>query len=228
MALRPLFSNPDRADRNTTIVFLNDVAICPEDILELALQRRNLGADMTCAMDWTYAGRDPTFYDVWVARGINGDSFFDIPPDGNWNSAWNLFWNAEHTGSRFHSRRPFQVFSCWNGATAFTAQPLLDNLIRFRAANETAGECNQGEPQLFCKDMWFRGYRKIAVIPTINLEYSVERGEQIKTAKGFVSEHVSKQDLAGDEIGWKLEPPEKVKCMPTWEKQFWQLWNETL
>ena len=48
---------------------------------------------MTCAMDWVYVGPDPTFYDVWIARGMMGDSFFNVPDDGNWNSAWNLFWN---------------------------------------------------------------------------------------------------------------------------------------
>jgi len=218
-----IYPNP-----NATVVFLNDVSICAEDILELLYQRRALAADMTCAMDWTYVGNDPTFYDVWIARNLNGDSFFNIPPDGSWDSAWNLFWNAEETQARFFDKVPFQVFSCWNGATAFTAQPLLDHAVRFRAANETAGECRQGEPQLFCKDLWFNGYRKIAVVPSVNLEYSVDKGKLIKEAKGFTSDTVSKQDLTRDQIKWRFDPPEKVKCMPSWENQFWQLWNETL
>ncbi|KAG6016573.1 hypothetical protein E4U43_003510 [Claviceps pusilla] len=232
IALEPLTDFPSDKEThphpNTTVVFLNDVSICAEDILELVYQRRALAADMTCAMDWTYVGNDPTFYDVWIARNLNGDSFFDIPPDGSWNSAWNLFWNAEETQTRFFNKVPFQVFSCWNGASAFTAQPLLDHAVRFRAANETAGECRQGEPQLFCKDLWFNGYRKIAVVPSVNLEYSVEKGKLIKEAKGFTSDTVSTQDSAGDHIEWRLDPPEKVKCMPSWENQFWQLWNETL
>ncbi|KAG6016694.1 hypothetical protein E4U54_000617 [Claviceps lovelessii] len=232
IALEPLtdFSSDKQTHPhpNTTVVFLNDVSICAEDILELVYQRRALAADMTCAMDWTYVGNDPTFYDVWIARNLNGDSFFEIPPDGSWNSAWNLFWNAEETQTRFFNKVPFQVFSCWNGASAFTAQPLLDHAMRFRAANETAGECQQGEPQLFCKDLWFNGYRKIAVVPSVNLEYSVEKGKLIKEAKGFTSDTVSTQDSAGDHIEWRLDPPEKVKCMPSWENQFWQLWNETL
>lgn len=156
-------------DTNTTVVFLNDVAICPDDILELVHQRHFLGADMTCAMDWTYAGRDPTFYDVWVARTLaGGDSFFEIPSDGNWNSAWNLFWNEPTARHRFSAKQPFQVFSCWNGATAFTAKPFLENKIKFRGPKE--GECMQGEPQLLCKDLWWHGYGKIAVVPTVNLE----------------------------------------------------------
>ncbi|OAA52032.1 glycosyltransferase family 69 protein [Metarhizium rileyi] len=227
-ALAPLLDLHGKATSDTTVIFLNDVSACAEDILELVYQRTALGADMTCAMDWTHVFKHPTFYDVWVARTIDGDSFFDIPPDGNWDSAWNLFWNAQETRSRFFKQRPFQVFSCWNGATAFTAQPLLENIVRFRAASETAGECRQGEPQLFCKDLWFNGYRRIAVVPSVNLEYSVEKGKQIKEAKGFTSDIVSKQSPAGDGIEWRLEPPEMVKCMPTWGNQYWQSWNETL
>jgi alpha-1,3-mannosyltransferase len=93
----------------TTVIFLNDVAACPEDILELVHQRQALAAHMTCSMDWTYVGQDPTFYDVWVARGWNGDSFFDIPPDGNWNSAWNLFWNDPKSLQKYQAHEPFQV-----------------------------------------------------------------------------------------------------------------------
>jgi alpha-1,3-mannosyltransferase len=227
-ALAPLRDLHDKVTGDTTVIFLNDVSACAEDMLELVHQKRALGADMTCAMDWTYVGEHPTFYDVWIARTINGDSFFDIPADGNWNSAWNLFWNADETRNRFSAQRPFQVFSCWNGATAFTARPILEKTVRFRAANETAGECRQGEPQLFCKDLWFKGYRKIAVVPSVNLEYSVEKAKRIKEAKGFTSATVSKQDPAGDGINWRLEPPNMVKCMPVWENQYWQSWNETL
>lgn len=226
LALQPLNDTSARATEDTTVIFMNDVAACSDDILELIWQRRGLGADMTCAMDWTYVGKDPTFYDVWIARGINGDSFFDIPPDGNWNSAWNLFWNADNTRNRFHAQRPFQVFSCWNGAVSFTAKPILENL-RFRAAKTDGGKCPQGEPQLFCKDLWFHGYSKIAVVPTINLEYSDEKAKMIKDAKGYTSSLVSAQDPADDKIEWQKNPPEAVKCMPTWENQYWQKWNET-
>ncbi|KAF7547624.1 hypothetical protein G7Z17_g7612 [Cylindrodendrum hubeiense] len=227
LALQPMFDNLDRVSENTTVLFLNDVAACPEDLLELALQRRALGADMTCAMDWIYVGNDPTFYDVWVARTLAGDSFFEIPPDGNWNSAWNLFWNAPDTKSRYYDNLPFQVFSCWNGATAIGAAPLLEGL-RFREKHGGKdGECAQGEPQIFCKEMWFRGYRKIAVVPTVNLEYSDDKAEQIKRLKGFTSD-LARSPEEDNRINWVLEPPEKVKCMPTWDNQFWRPWNETL
>ncbi|KAF4976295.1 hypothetical protein FZEAL_7011 [Fusarium zealandicum] len=228
LALTPLYKEEVPVSEDTTVLFINDVAACTEDILELALQRRTLGADMTCAMDWTYVGADPTFYDIWVARSIeSGESFFEVGSDGNWNSAWNLFWNAPQTRARYDAYLPFQVFSCWNGATAFTAAPLLHGL-RFRDVRGDKGECFQGEPQLFCKDLWSRGYRKIAVVPTVNLEYSDEKGADIKRLKGYVSQRAKDQDEDSNKIDWVFDPPEKVKCMPDWEHQSWRPWNETL
>ncbi|EEY20744.1 alpha-1,3-mannosyltransferase CMT1 [Verticillium alfalfae VaMs.102] len=224
LALEPLLNHTYRTSANTTVLFINDVAACAEDLLELALQRRKLDADMTCALDWTYVGRDPTFYDVWVARGINGDSFFNIPPNGSWDYAWNLFWNHPQTKARLDSNVPFQAFACWNGATAFTAAPLLDGL-RFR--NVHKGECAQGEPQMFCKDLWHRGFGKIAVVPAVNLEYSDEKAEKLKKLKGFTSDLVRHQTEEDAKIEW-AGPPEKVKCMEGWQNQFWRPWNETL
>lgn len=224
LALDPLLNSTAQVSDNTTVLFINDVAACAEDLLELALQRRKLGADMTCAMDWTYVGPDPTFYDVWISRGINGDSFFNVPPDGSWDHAWNLFWNDGATKSRLQAKLPFQVFSCWNGATTFTAAPLLRG-VRFRDRHKD--ECGQGEPQMFCKDLWFAGYGKIAVVPSVNLEYSDKKAKKIKELKGYTSDAVQHQAEEGAAIAWD-GPPEKVKCMQGWQNQFWRPWNESL
>ncbi|RGP74274.1 hypothetical protein FSPOR_1454 [Fusarium sporotrichioides] len=223
LALEPLVKNQVSVSDDTTVLFLNDVAACPEDILELALQRKRLSADMTCGMDWTYAGVNPTFYDIWVARTIKGDSFFEVGSDGNWNSAWNLFWNEEATRNLFEAHKPFQVFACWNGAAAISAAPILHGL-RFRSNNPK--ECFQGEPTLFCKDMWNRGFRKIAVVPSINLEYTDDAADKIKQLKGFVSDMVADDD-DNDTIDWVSSPPAEVRCMPTWETQGWRPWNES-
>ncbi|KAK3934504.1 cryptococcal mannosyltransferase 1-domain-containing protein [Diplogelasinospora grovesii] len=167
---------------------------------------------MTCAFDWIYGGSDePIFYDSYIARSINGDLFFEIPP--------------ETSQDRFNAHRPFQVFSCWNGAVAFTAAPVVERKVAFRGSRQE--ECFQGEPQLFCKDMWFNGYGKIAVVPSVNLEYSNEKGKKIKEDKGYTSQWVTKDIAVADKIEWQ-PPPERVKCMPTFNRQFWGLWNETL
>lgn len=181
-------------------------------------------------MDWTYVGTDPTFYDVWIARTLkSGDSFFEIPPDGSWDRAWDLFWNDEVAKRRFERKQPFQVFSCWNGGVVFGPGPLLgdgnqEEGVRFRAARE--GECHQGEPELFCKDLWFAGYGKIAVVPTVNFEYSNEAGKKIKEAKGYVTTWVGREDWEDEGIEWKTEPPSEVKCMARYDAQTFEPWDK--
>ncbi|KAL8943744.1 MAG: hypothetical protein Q9216_000850 [Gyalolechia sp. 2 TL-2023] len=223
LALQPLFDNVLKAaSSDTTILFLNDVSICMEDILELIHQRRHQSADMVCAMDWVYLASNPTFFDVWVARGMNGDTFFDIPPSGSWDSAWNIFWNNNEARTSLENRQPFQVYSCWNGATAMGAKPFLESGIRFRA--EHPGECPQGEPKSLCKDFWLNGYGKIAVVPSVSLDYSDEGATKVKAEKGYVSDWVS-HGTKEKTIKWVKDPPEKVKCMPDYTNQTWQEWD---
>lgn len=225
LAVRDLIAHPEHYDKDTTVIFSNDISLCMEDILEIIHQRNFQGADQTCAMDWTYVGDNPTFYDVWIARGMTGDLFFNIPEDGSWDNAWNLFHNDPKAHARWSSSKPFQVFSCWNGITAFTAKPLMEKKIKFRAHKEN--ECFQGEPNLFAKDMWFNGYGKIAVVPSVNVEYSDEGTKKIKALKGYTSKHVANE---GDDIKieWEISPPEKVKCMPDYRHQTFVAWDEGL
>lgn len=207
-ALAPLLYSK-RADVNTSVVFINDVAICPDDILELVLQKRNLGAHMTCAMDWTYTGHHALFYDVWTARTITGHLFYKNLPSHSRDSSWSLFPQDTATKKRYEKNQPFQVFSCWNGAAVFTAKPILQGLS-FRGPLQT--ECTHSEFELFCKDLWLRGYGKIAVIPTVNLQHAVEKG-RIKRDKGHVSDLVGGQEAAEERIDW-LHAPKHVECVP--------------
>jgi len=158
---------------------------------------------------------------------MNGDTFFNIPEDGNWNSAWNLFWNNAKARERLSMGHPFQVFSCWNGATVFTAKPLIERKIKFRSPYEN--ECYQGEPQLFCKDMWYFGYGRIAVVPSVNLEYTDDAARKIKSAKGYVSRWVKNEIDNGmpERIEWET-PPSHTKCIPSYSNQSWVSWNEQL
>ncbi|KAK7924330.1 hypothetical protein PG985_006384 [Apiospora marii] len=201
LALDPLSSPDVTADVDTTVVFVNDVAPCPDDLLELVHQRRLQSADMTCAMDWTYAGKDPTFYDVWVARTLKGDSFFQIPPDGSWNQAWDIFAGDPDTLHRYRQNLPFQVFACWNGATAFSAGPILG--LPGRPGSRGRG-----------------GARR--------QEYSDEASTKIKKLKGFTSKWTAEEDLPATRIDWQQEPPAQWKCMHGWHDQVWVPWNQTL
>ena len=220
-ALAPLLQNPDAFDSNTTIVFINDVSLCAEDILELLHQRIHQSAHMTCGMDWSYGG--DFFYDVWISRQMNGDLFFEIPQSGGWEYADNPFWNDENTRQRLYEGRSFQVFSCWNGATAFTAKPLMDKKIKFRSSRP--GECYLGEPTHFCKDLWQENYRRIAVVPSINIGYSTEESRKIKDRRGSVSSWVEREDPSNS-IRWDSQPPQKIKCVPSWNKPSWVRWDQ--
>jgi alpha-1,3-mannosyltransferase len=225
LAIVDLHDVPTDYASDTTVIFLNDISVCLEDILEIIHQRRFQEADMTCAMDWTYVGPDPTFYDVWIARGMTGDTFFRIPADGSWDYAWDLFWNDSKAYSRWSNWKPFQVFACWNGMVAFTAKPIMDGTIRFRRSNDD--ECYQGEPRLFAKDMWYHGYRKIAVVPSVNVGYSDEDAKKLKALKGYTSSHVANE---GEDvkIEWENDPPAEVKCMLNYENQYFVPWDQGL
>lgn len=79
--------------------------------------------------------------------------------------------------------------------------------------------------------MWFHGYGRIAAVPSVNLEYTNERGQWVKEARGYVHQWATVEDqMEGappKRIDWK-GPPELVKCAPTWKAQSWKSWNESL
>ncbi|KAK2729968.1 alpha-mannosyltransferase cmt1 [Colletotrichum kahawae] len=234
LALEPMMAEADRYDPKATIVFLNDVAACTEDILELAYQKQTQGADMTCAMDYHFLrfaphNGEPSFYDSWISRGINGDTFLPIPdrtPKGEqWSDVANMFWNEPYSQDRYLSRKPLQVFACWNGGVAMTGEPFLGKKLDFRRSYP--GECHTGEPTLLCKDLWNLGHGKIAVVPSVSLAYNIQDGRLIKEERGFANSWVAIEHMGESvNIPWQDQPPEMVKCMPTFRNQFWRPWNE--
>jgi alpha-1,3-mannosyltransferase len=234
-ALYPLSSAPENYSPDTTVLFINDVALCMEDILELVHQRILQKADMTCAMDWIYGGA--SFYDVWVSRAMNGDQFFEIPQSGSWEFSENLFWNHPASKDKWQAKEPFQVYACWNGATAFTARPILEHRIKFRTVHRGKGEdeeCYMGEPTLFCKDMWHEGYGRIAVVPSVNVGYDDVESVKVKQTHGWTGEWVEREGEMREEadrdalIQWETEPPAVVKCVPTYQRPLWVPWDQGL
>jgi alpha-1,3-mannosyltransferase len=221
-ALEPMVKQADLFDQDATVIFVNDVALCPDDMLELLYQENKQGADMSCAMDWLFGGG--IFYDVWVARGMTGDSFFEIPQDGSWGFAERLFWNDEKTKKRLDAFKPFQVYACWNGIAVFKAKPIMDKTIKFRMSEEE--ECYMGEPTLLCKDFWRHGYRKIQVVPSVNVGYNAAETQKIITRFGTVKKLVEKPVIVGNKvpdemIEWQADPPSIVKCARNWTQPSW-------
>ena len=221
-ALAPLYNTPTQFDLDTTVIFINDISLCMEDILELVHQKDYQKADMTCAMDWINDAS--LFYDVWISRQINGDLFFEIPQNAGWEYSQNLLWNDPEARDRLDHGRPFQVFACWNGAAVFSARPLLQQKVRFRSNRE--GECYLGEPVHFAKDLWKEGYGKIAVVPSVNVGYTDDQSIKVKDWHGSVSSWVEKENAQKDLIDWELEPPKHIKCVVEYQRPSWVLWNQ--
>lgn len=52
-----------------TVLFLNDVFHCHEDVLELLLEKKRNGATQACGLDFGPRGM---IYDRWVLRTMRG------------------------------------------------------------------------------------------------------------------------------------------------------------
>ncbi|KAJ7594157.1 glycosyltransferase family 69 protein [Mycena floridula] len=149
-----------------TIIFMNDVLPCVDDILELIWQSRRNHAGITCAADYMYHEEigSPVFYDNWVARDINGTALENAPFEA-------IFHHAE-SAQRFQRHLPIQVQSCWNGIAVLDTAPFYNPPhVRFRMARITEGECSASECSLICNDYWEASYGRILMIPRVKLAY---------------------------------------------------------
>ncbi|GAA5946731.1 hypothetical protein JCM10213_004672 [Rhodosporidiobolus nylandii] len=123
------------------IVFINDVFLCPRDVLELLFQRRVQKADAACAMDWRsdrgLAAMRPRpsikFYDNWVSRSLAGHMFrFKLDVFSEWRDGINELFDQEgdeFSRARFRAGLPVPVYSCWNGMLALSAHPFLTDSV---------------------------------------------------------------------------------------------------
>ncbi|KAL7414687.1 cryptococcal mannosyltransferase 1-domain-containing protein [Mrakia frigida] len=149
-----------------SIVFMNDILPCVDDLLELIWQSRRQNAGITCASDYMFHDDigSPVFYDNWVARDINGTALENAPFE-------NVFHHPE-SSRRFQNHLPVQVQSCWNGVAVLDPAPFYAQPhVRFRMANLAAGECSASECSLICNDYTKAGYGRIMMVPRVKLAY---------------------------------------------------------
>ncbi|KAI9926879.1 hypothetical protein MW887_003977 [Aspergillus wentii] len=221
MALAPL--TPAHRDSglylpDAIIIFVNDISLCAEDILELVHQHVTQSAHMTCAFDWLYAGT--LFYDVWVSRTLVGNLFFEIPQDGSWDYRDTLFFDDPDSKRRYDAFQPVQVYACWGGMITIDAGPFATGSLKFRASDED--ECYMGEPTLLAKDLWRQGLGKIMAVPAVNVAYSDEEATGTKTNRGYVGDRVDLMSIDQEErYKWQDEPPGLVKCLPSFNRPSW-------
>ncbi|KAL4072175.1 glycosyltransferase family 69 protein [Scleroderma citrinum] len=149
-----------------TIVFMNDILPCVDDLLELIWQSRKNNAGITCAADYMYHPElsSPVFYDNWVARDINGTALENAP--------FESVFHDPDSSERFQQHLPIQVQSCWNGVAILDPAPFYTPpYVRFRMARLADGECSASECSLICNDYWEAGYGRILMVPRVKLAY---------------------------------------------------------
>ncbi|GFZ48035.1 hypothetical protein JCM24511_05783 [Saitozyma sp. JCM 24511] len=149
-----------------SIVFMNDILPCVDDLLELIWQSRRQNAGITCAADYMYHDDigAPVFYDNWVARDINGTALENAPFE-------QVFHHTE-SNHRFQRHLPIQVQSCWNGIAVLDPAPFYaPPHVKFRMARLPDGECSASECSLICNDYWNSGYGRIIMVPRVKLAY---------------------------------------------------------
>ncbi|CAL5868689.1 uncharacterized protein PFLUO_LOCUS2916 [Penicillium psychrofluorescens] len=205
---------------DAVVIFLNDIALCPEDILELVYQHVNQDSHMTCAFDWIFNGTK--FYDSWVSRSLAGNSFFEVPHDGSWAYSKDLFFDDPYSRKRYEAFRPLQVYSCWGGMVVLDAAPFVTERVKFRSSR--TDECYMGEPMLLAKDLFRHGLGKIMAVPSVNVAYNDDEALGTKTRRGYVADHVnvSRSLMTNEEfVEWQLAPPPMVKCLPKFNEPSW-------
>ncbi|MCJ1448035.1 MAG: hypothetical protein MMC23_008548 [Stictis urceolatum] len=226
LALEPMFNNRFEYRPDMRILFINDLQLCIEDILELLYQHEAQSATMSCTMDWNVNG--DRFRDTWVARTMVGSLFLEITHDGAWDHARDLFYDDPATKKLYDDRDPFQVYACWNGAAIIDAEPFLEHGLRFRA-QEDGRECGMGEPTYLCKDLWRLGERfsRIQVVPSVNVAYDTDEAVATKMHQGWVTDTIDTgeppEELQTKKVLWTETPPGHVKCvrMGSFDDQYW-------
>ena len=224
LALEPLLeesrSRKSRFSSKPTVVFVNDVVLCPEDLLELLHQHILQSATMTCAFDWNAAGA--SFYDSWVSRSLSGNLFFEVTHDGKHWLADTMFFDHPDSAARWDQSLPIQVYSCWGGEmVTLDAVPFIRGDLAFRSSEKD--ECYMGEPMTLAKDLWELGVGKILAIPAVNVAYDYDTAREAKNARGYVQKVVSHMQYNTDDevVKWQSNPPPMVKCIPVFDRQWW-------
>jgi len=149
-----------------SIIFMNDILPCVDDLLELIWQSRRNNAGITCAADYMYHDdlQSPVFYDNWVARDINGTALENAP--------FEKVFHHQESALRWQQHLPIQVQSCWNGIAVLDPAPFYSPPhVRFRMARITEQECSASECSLICNDYWEAGYGRIMMVPRVKLAY---------------------------------------------------------
>ena len=224
MALEPLLYNKEEFTTEPLIFFVNDIAVCTDDLLELLYQHLLQNATQTCAYDWVDGGH--LHYDAWVSRSMSGNTFFEIPQDMSWAFSRNMFWDEPISKEKYNRQEPLQVFSCWGGMSVLDATPFMSGDIAFRRNYE--GECYSGEPTTLASDLVKLNMSRVQTVPYVAVAYDDHAGASAKNVHKYVKDwvHVDElvekfeDDTKTTRIEWRAPPP-RYRCMPSFVDCWW-------
>ncbi len=230
MALAPLLYNSGEFTTEPLIFFVNDIAVCTDDLLELLYQHLLQNATQTCAYDWVDGGH--LHYDAWVSRSMSGNTFFEIPQDMSWAFSRNMFWDEPVSKEKYKRQEPLQVFSCWGGMSVLDAAPFMFGEIAFRRSYE--GECYSGEPTTLASDLVGLNMSRVQTVPYVAVAYDDHAGASAKNVHKYVKDWVDvdtlvetfEDDTKTTRIEWRAPPP-RYRCMPSFVDCWWvdSVWN---
>eukprot|EP00834_Sanchytrium_tribonematis_P008036 NODE_838_length_3589_cov_0.826074.p1 type:complete len:388 gc:universal NODE_838_length_3589_cov_0.826074:2615-1452(-) len=176
-AMKPFYRQSSHNITYESILFLNDVYSCPNELLELEYQRLLNTADLVGAMDYVLNYmKYPILYDTWVSRDMNGLEMRSITFDHIYKDL--------KTEKRVSLQLPFQVSCAWNGAVSLSPTPFM-NGIHFRRGINTnktmkmPGECASSECSTLCVDFIKNGFNKMLMVPRSKVTYTWDVFEQI-------------------------------------------------
>ena len=184
------------------VLFLNDIVLCPNDITNLIDSHFINHAHVTCGMDYLIYNSKLYFYDVWTARTITGNLFYEIGDTWKPNDLFTIDQDLQ-TRILYEKNLAFPVYSCWNGIVAIEPEIFKQGVL-FRKDQE----CIASECTTFCKDAWGIGFGRILVDPLIRVAYN---------ERDYIA--ANKDNQGGREtqgsIDWKtVEKPKQVVCYP--------------
>lgn len=199
------------------ILFLNDIFFCAEDILQLVLSSIQTKSDVSCGMDYyrQYKKRRILgFYDVWVARDMNGKRFTTSPPYAVTPASIDALAKGQ----------TFQVRSCWNGAVSINAEVFSgQDSALFRSSR--SGECEVSECELFMRDLVSRGRTHISIVPSCTTAYNIEDFEEMKRQMSFARIRNPTSGLTKALITWRDDRPIEWECCPMRRNDSYVNWD---
>lgn len=191
---RPLEALTAQGEHFDMILFLNDVAFKPEDVLRL-LDTNGGDYAAACSLDFS---KPPYFYDTFALRDSRGHETI--------MQTWPYFrsWASRYAAERF---LPVPVASCWNGMgelhrssiaalytdrtlVAMPAEPFIGNHpLRFRGTNDSLAKhhLEGSECCLIHADNPLSASKGIFLNPVVKVGYNMTAYNAVHSSKATMS-----------------------------------------